>query len=76
MKFVQACFSFSGNPYCALPRAMAFIRKAMFLARVRMVCMPSKSSAACQGAPPWTEFQYWLEAMGMPLMPKNLFISS
>ena len=47
--------------------------KFYFLARVRMVCMPSSSRTASPGAPPWTEFQYWLEATGMPLMVKYLF---
>ena len=55
---------------------MDFIRKAIFLAKVRIVCRPSASSSACPGAPPWTLFQYWLEAMGMELMVKYLFSSS
>jgi len=46
MKFVQACFSFSGSPSFSFPSAMDFIRKLMLRARVRMVCKPSASSAA------------------------------
>ena len=45
-----------------LTRAMDFIRKAMLRARVRMVCMPSPSFSTSPGIPPWTLFQYWLEA--------------
>ena len=45
----------------------------MFRARVRMVCLPSSSRSASPGARPWMEFQYWLEAMGMLVMVKNLF---
>ena len=72
IKFVAIPFSRTGNPYFSFPSAMAFIRNAIFLARVRMVCMPSSSRTASPGVPPWTEFQYWLEATGMPLMVNYL----
>ena len=55
---------------------MLFIKKAMFRARVRMVCSPSSSCWASPRSRPWTEFQYWLEATGMPLIVKYLFSSS
>ena len=48
----------------------------MFRARVRMVCRPSASWAASPGRRPWTLFQYWLEATGIPAMVKYLFSSS
>ena len=48
----------------------------MFRARARMVCSPSASWAASPGSLPWTLFQYWLEATGIPEMVKNLFSSS
>ncbi len=76
MKLVRCTGSFSGRPYSFFPSAMDFIRKAMFLARVRMVCSPSKSCEASPGVLPWTLFQYWLEATGMPQIVKNLFSSS
>ncbi len=41
-----------------------------------MVCRPSASWAASPGRRPWTLFQYWLEANGIPEMVKNLFSSS
>ena len=76
MKCVGIHGSFWGTPKASLPRAMLFIRKVMFLARVRMVCMPSSSCAASPGILPCTLFPYWLEATGMPLMVKYLFSSS
>ena len=61
----------------SMPQAYRdFIKKAMFRARTRMVCIPSPSSSASPAAPPWTLFQYWLEATGIPLMVKYLFSSS
>lgn len=41
-----------------------------------VLCKLSASRAACPGSRPWTLFQYWLEAMSMPEMMKNLFSSS
>ena len=55
---------------------MLFIRKAMFRPRVRMVCSPSRSCRTSSAEPPYTMFQYWLLAMGMPLMVKYLFSTS
>ena len=52
MKFVLWNGSFSGRPYCSLPRAMLFIKKAILRARVRIVCRPSASCAASPGAVP------------------------
>ena len=43
-KFVAIPSSCSGKPYFSFPRAMLFIKKAIFLARVLMVCRPSKYS--------------------------------
>ena len=43
MKLVCAGASFSGRPYCSFARAMPRMRKTMFRARVRMVCIPSAS---------------------------------
>ena len=48
----------------------------MFRASVRMVCRPSASCAASPFSRPWTPFQYWLEATGMPQMVKYLLSSS
>ena len=54
------CF-FSGSPNCSFPSAILFIRKVIFLASVRIVCLPSSSFSASPGAAPWMLFQYWLE---------------
>ena len=48
----------------------------MFRASVRTVCMPSSSFRTSPGVRPWTEFQYRLEATGMPEMVKYLLSSS
>ena len=53
----SAPVSLSGRPYCAFPRAMLFIRKAMFRASIRTVRMPSPSASASPGVMPWTLFQ-------------------
>ena len=58
------------------PSAMLRIRKVMLRARVRIVRRPSSSMAASPGKRPWTLFQYWLAAMGIPAIPKNLLSSS
>ena len=76
MKLVAWRGSFSGRPKASLPRAMLFIKNVMFRARARMVWRPSASWAASPGRRPWTLFQYWLEATGIPEMVKNLFSSS
>lgn len=70
MKFVLWKGSFSGKPYFSLPSAMLFIRKVMFLASARMVCSPSASCAASPCTLPWTLFQYWLDATGIPQIVK------
>ena len=41
-----------------------------------MICLPSSSWLASPFARPWMEFQYWLEAMGIPEIVKYLFSSS
>ena len=76
IKLVLSNGSFSGRPNCSLPSAILFIRNAIFLARVRMDCMPSASCAASPCSLPCTLFQYWPEATGMPEMVKNLLSSS
>ena len=43
MKFVPILSSFSGNPYASFPSAILFIRKVIFLASVRIICIPSPS---------------------------------
>ena len=40
MGFVRWKLSCSGRPYFSLPRVMLFMRKVLFLARVRMICSP------------------------------------
>ena len=75
-KLVWTGASFSGKPNFSLPRAMDFMRKVMFFASVRIVWSPSASSAASPGAHPWTLFQYWLEAIGIPEIVKYLLRTS
>ena len=52
IKFVEIRSSFSGSPNCSFPRAMLFIKNAIFLARVLMVCLPSPSPSASPGVLP------------------------
>ena len=76
MKCVGVQGSFSGTPYFSFPRAMDFIRNAMFLARVRMVWRPSASFSASPFSLPCTLFHYGLEATGIPEIVKYLLSSS
>ena len=48
----------------------------MFRPSVRMVWRPSLSWRTSSGVLPYTMFQYWLLAMGMPEMVKYLFSTS
>ncbi len=49
MGFVRWKLSCSGRPYFSLPRVMLFMRKVLFLARVRMICSPSASRPVSPG---------------------------
>ena len=46
IKWVGLHSSVSGKPNCSLPKAMLFIRNTIFLASIRMVCLPSSSISA------------------------------
>ena len=48
-KLVLTASSFNGSPIFSFPNAMLFMRKVIFLARVRIDCSPSPSSKAS----PW-----------------------
>ena len=76
IKFVPRLASFSGSPYASFPSLILFIKNVIFLASVRIVCLPSSSFSASPGAAPWMLFQYWLDATGIPEMVKYLFSSS
>jgi len=63
-------YSFSGNPNFSFPNEMHLIKNAIFLPNERIVCKPSSSSCTSSGVYPWTLFQYWLEAIGIPEIVK------
>ena len=58
IKFVHASTSFSGKPYLSFPSAMLFIKKLIFLARVRICCIPSSSCTASLAFEPYMPFQF------------------
>ena len=56
-KLVKESFSTAGRPYFSFASTIALIINAMFLARFRMVCSPSRSFLTSSALKPCTWFQ-------------------